>query len=78
MAGASDVAVAVGVHSSEVIRVFKSILAICKDGEKVTIQGFGTFQKKHKEACVKRNPATGAPVNVAAKDVLHFKASTNL
>jgi DNA-binding protein HU-beta len=41
----------------------------------VRIPSLGTFKLVHKDARTCRNPATGEPVAVAAKDVLKFKAS---
>lgn len=63
-------------HATEAIdTVFGHISRYAAGGKKVRVHGFGTFQVKHKEARIARNPATGAEVNVPAKDVLVFKAS---
>ena len=43
-------------------------------GNKVTIPGFGTFEKRHREARTGRNPSTGDSVEIAASDVPAFKA----
>lgn len=48
------------------------------DGEDVSIANFGKFVVVEKEASVKRNPATGQPVNVPAHNVVKFKASSTL
>jgi len=42
---------------------------------KLIIRGFGTFEVKHKPARTARNVRTGLPVEVAARDVLTFKAA---
>ena len=55
--------------------LFEHIGAETKNGKKVRIHGFGTFSVKHKPAYEARNPSTGEPVQVHAKDVLVFKAS---
>jgi nucleoid DNA-binding protein len=44
-------------------------------GEKVTIQGLGTFRQAERKARKARNPKTGEEVAVAAKKVLAFKPS---
>lgn len=44
-------------------------------GGKLIIRGFGTFEVKHKPARTARNLHTGLPVEVAARDVLTFKAA---
>jgi DNA-binding protein HU-beta len=42
-------------------------------GDKVIIQGFGTFEMKTRAARTGRNPATGLPVEIPAKSSLTFK-----
>lgn len=44
-----------------------------KQGEKVSLPGFGTFERRHRAARTARNPQTGEPINVAASDVPAFK-----
>ena len=48
-----------------------------KDG-KVTLVGFGTFQKAYQKARKGRNPQTGAPIKIKAKNVVKFKAGKKL
>ena len=43
-------------------------------GEKVSLIGFGTFEKKHRGVRVGRNPATGEAMEFAASDTPVFKA----
>ena len=45
---------------------------------KVTITGFLTFEKVHKEASVAHNPRTNEPVNVPARNVPKIKAGSKL
>ncbi len=49
-----------------------------KKGEPVAIAGFGTFESKHRKAREGRNPKTGAPVPIAAKNTAAFKPSQTL
>ena len=44
-------------------------------GNKVIIQGFGTFEMKTRAAHTARNPGTGLPVEVPEQTRLTFKAS---
>lgn len=44
-------------------------------GERVVIRGFGTFQRKTRGQRTGRNPRTGEPVTIAAREQLVFKAS---
>jgi len=42
-------------------------------GDKVTVPGFGSFERRFREARTAPNPRGGAPVPVAAKHVPAFK-----
>jgi DNA-binding protein HU-beta len=48
-----------------------------KDG-KLTLVGFGTFQKTRRKARKGRNPATGEAIKIKAKNVVKFKAGKKL
>ena len=48
-----------------------------KDG-KVTLVGFGTFQKTRRKARKGRNPQTGEPIKIKAKNVVTFRAGKKL
>ena len=48
-----------------------------KDG-KVTLVGFGTFQKTRRKARKGRNPQTGESIKIKAKNVVKFKAGKKL
>lgn len=54
---------------------FDTILAGALGGEKISIQGFGTFDLKESAEREGRNPATGAALTIAAKKTLRFKFS---
>ncbi len=43
-------------------------------GEKVTLVGFGTFQRKDRRARKGRDPRSGAEINIPAKKVPSFSA----
>ena len=47
--------------------------ALKKKNGKVTLVGFGTFQKVRRKARKGRNPQTGAPVNIKATNVVKFR-----
>lgn len=49
-----------------------------KDGGRVALVGFGSFAVSERNARTGRNPQTGAPINIAAKKVVKFKAGTEL
>ncbi len=48
-----------------------------KDG-KVTLVGFGTFAKVHRKARKGRNPQTGEPIKIKARNAVTFKAGKKL
>ena len=48
-----------------------------KDG-KVTLVGFGTFQKTRRKARKGRNPQTGEALKIKAKNVVKFKPGKKL
>lgn len=48
-----------------------------KDG-KVTLVGFGTFQKARRKARKGRNPQTGEVIKIKAANVVKFKAGKKL
>jgi DNA-binding protein HU-beta len=53
--------------------VIDSVYATIARGEKVAITGFGVFERRDRAARTARNPATGAPVKVAASRVPAFR-----
>src|SRR5918911_2930803 len=53
--------------------VIDSVYAAIARGEKVAITGFGVFERRDRAARTARNPATGAPVRVAASRVPAFR-----
>ena len=48
-----------------------------KKGEKVTLVGFGTFERRQRAARTGRNPQTGKEIKIAAKKVPAFSAVKN-
>jgi len=49
-----------------------------KDGDKLTLVGFGTFSVSKRAARMGRNPFTGEQIKIKAKKVAKFKASKEL
>ena len=52
--------------------------ALKKKEGKVTLVGFGTFAKVRRKARTGRNPQTGAPIKIKARNVVKFKAGKTL
>lgn len=49
-----------------------------KKGDKIALVGFGTFSVSKRAARKGRNPQTGKEINIAAKNVVKFKAGSEL
>ena len=58
--------------------VFDSITEALKNGEKVQLIGFGTFEVRERAEKEARNPRTGETIKVAATKVPAFKAGQAL
>jgi integration host factor subunit alpha len=69
----------VGLSRRDAAQAVDTVLEIIKDslrcGENVKISGFGSFVVNRKRARRGRNPQTGAPLIIASRYVLSFKAS---
>lgn len=58
--------------------VINGISGALKDGDKVSLIGFGTFSVSHRPARTGRNPQTGASIQIAARNAVKFKAGKEL
>ena len=58
--------------------VLEAITETLVNGEKVSLVGFGTFSVSQKAARKGVNPATGATIEIAAKNVAKFKPGVEL
>ena len=67
-----------GDAASAVDAVLEAVTAALKDGEQVTLVGFGTFLVRKREARTGRNPRTGEPLQIKASNVPSFKAGKAL
>lgn len=63
-------------------RILESFLGNIKenlsDGNKVTLQGFGSFKVEERAARTGRNPRTGTEIAIPAKKVVKFKPGKEL
>ena len=55
-----------------------SIGEALKEGDKVSLIGFGTFSVTERSARQGINPLTKQPINIEAKKVVKFKAGADL
>ena len=49
-----------------------------KAGDKISLVGFGSFTVTNRAARVGRNPQTGKEIKIASKNVIRFKAGSEL
>lgn len=56
----------------------ETLTDVLKDGDKINLKGFGTFEVREREARTGRNPRTGEIMTIAASKVPAFKASSTL
>ena len=58
--------------------VVESVTDALKEGDQVTLIGFGTFSVKERAARTGRNPQTGEEIQIAAAKIPSFKAGKAL
>jgi len=56
----------------------KATTKALKSGGRVALVGFGSFAVVKRNARTGRNPQTGKPINIKAKNVVKFKAGAEL
>lgn len=56
-----------------VTAVLSSVSAAVADGDRVSLAGFGTFERRHRAARSGRNPQTGETLQIAASVAPAFK-----
>jgi len=49
-----------------------------KKGDRISLVGFGSFSVSNRAARTGRNPQTGKEIQIAAKNVVRFKAGSDL
>jgi DNA-binding protein HU-beta len=58
---------------------FQSAITSClKKGDRCSLVGFGSFSVSNRAARTGRNPQTGKEIKIAAKNVVRFKAGSEL
>lgn len=64
--------------AASVDAVLDSITTALKQGDRVALTGFGTFEVRNRAARTARNPQTGAAIQVKASKAPAFKAGKAL
>ena len=66
-------------QTDTVVNLFlQCITDALRAGDKVELRGFGSFRLRHRASRTARNPKTGAPVQISAKQVPWFKVGKAL
>ena len=69
----ADVAASMSMTKTDTEAVIKyaldKIASVTASGRRVELRGFAVFQVKHRAAKKSRNPQTGEPIDVPARDV---------
>jgi DNA-binding protein HU-beta len=64
--------------SSIISATFDAMGGALKKGQKIQMVNFGTWKKLRRKARLGRNPKTGKPLNIPAKNVVKFSAGQDL
>ena len=75
---AEDASLTKAQATSALEAVIDGVTGALKAGDKLTLVGFGTFSISARAARKGRNPSTGESINIAAKNVVKFKAGKDL
>ncbi len=75
-----------GISRAEATKVVDALFSVedgiiaeaLRNGEKITITGFGSFETKKREARTGRNPRTGKEIQIAASTNAAFRAGKGL
>ncbi len=72
----------VGITKKDASDLVDSVLGLMREvlaeGEKIKIDGFGSFEVRHKSARRGRNPQTGEDLIITRRRVVTFKPSSQL
>jgi integration host factor subunit beta len=66
------------VAEAVVEQLFDSMVDALRQGERIEIRGFGSFEIRTRNAKVGRNPKTGDKVSIPQKRIPFFKAGKEL
>jgi DNA-binding protein HU-beta len=75
---AADAGISKAAAKSALDSLTSNVTSTLKKGEKVSLVGWGTWSVSNRAARTGRNPQTGAAIQIAAKNVVKFKAGAGL
>ena len=71
---AADAGISKAAAKAALDSLTSNVTKTLKDGGKVALVGWGTWSVSQRAARTGRNPQTGAEIQIAAKNVVKFKA----
>ena len=75
---AADAGISKAAAKAALDSLTNSVTSTLKGGGKVSLVGWGTWSVSKRAARSGRNPQTGATIQIAAKNVVKFKAGAGL
>lgn len=75
---AADAGISKAAAKAALDSLTSSVTSTLKGGGKVSLVGWGTWSVSKRAARAGRNPQTGATIQIAAKNVVKFKAGAGL
>ncbi len=58
--------------------MIRTAVQTLREGDRLTLTGWGTFSVQHKSERVGRNPRTGAPVKIPPRKVVKFRPTLEI
>lgn len=58
--------------------ILEQIATALSRGESINLIGFGTFERRHRAARTGKNPQSGAPIEIGARNTVGFKPGKSL
>jgi DNA-binding protein HU-beta len=75
---AADAGISKAAAKTALDSLTSNVTTTLKDGGKVALVGWGTWSISNRAARTGRNPQTGKTIQIAAKNVVKFKAGAGL
>jgi len=75
---AADAGISKAAAKSALESLMNNVEKALKKGDRVSLVGFGSWSVSKRAARDGRNPQTGATIKIAAKNVVKFKAGSDL
>ncbi|MDH3321466.1 MAG: HU family DNA-binding protein [Flavobacteriaceae bacterium] len=75
---AADAGISKAAAGKALDSMMANVKGVLKSGDKISLVGFGSFSVTSRAARDGRNPQTGATIKIPARNVVKFKAGSEL